>query len=78
MSIKNYLVPALNSGIVVFLGDKEDYGNTVIIQQTDGTDVWYGNVDNASVKMYDYVESGSLIGEVTDEKLYLLFKKKVK
>lgn len=75
---KSYLVPALESGIVVFVGDKEDYGKTVIIQQVNGVDVWYSNVDNLNVKIYDYVEGGSLIGESLNEKLYLVFKKEGK
>ena len=72
---KQYLVPAINSGIVVFVGDKDDYGKTVIIQQVNGVDAWYGNVTNLNVKMYDYVEGGSLLGETISDKLYLVFKK---
>lgn len=71
----NYLVPSLNSGMVVFIGEKELYGNVVIVQQVDGVDVWYGNINTSSVKIYDYIEKGSLIGEVKDSNLYLLFKK---
>lgn len=71
----NYLVPILESGMVVYIGEKEGYGKTVIIQQVDGTDVWYGNINNESVKLYDYVEKGKLLGEVKDKKLYLVFKK---
>ena len=70
----NYLVKAIDSGIVVFIGDKDKYGKTVIVQQVNGVDVFYGNV-NSSVKMYDYVEKGSLIGEVIDTNLYLAFQK---
>ena len=70
----NYLVKALDSGIVVFIGDKDKYGKTVIIQQMNGVDVFYGNV-TASVNMYDYIEKGSLIGEVIDTNLYLAFQK---
>jgi len=71
----NYLVPTLESGIVVFIGDKEHYGHTIIIQQINGIDVWYGNINTNDIKMYDYVEKGSLLGEVTDNKLYLVFEK---
>lgn len=72
---KEYLVPAIDSGIVVFIGDKEDYGKTVIVQQVNGIDVWYGNVTNLNVKMYDYVEGGGLLGETVSDKLYMVFKK---
>jgi stage IV sporulation protein FA len=76
--VDSYLVPSIESGIVVFVGEKEDYGNVVIVQQGDGVDVWYGNVNNLSVKMYDYIEGGSLLGEAVDNKLYLVFKKEGK
>lgn len=72
---KNYLVPTLKNGLVIFIGDKEEYGKTVIIQQEDGVDVWYSNLDNISVKMYDYINSGEYLGEVLDDYFYLIFKK---
>ena len=74
----SYLVPVQQSGIVVFIGEKEGYGNTVIIQQVDGIDLWYGNVDHLNIKLYDYVEKGSLLGEAKDETLYLVYKKEGK
>ena len=69
-----YLVPILESGMVVFIGEKEGYGNTVIVQQMDGVDTWYSNLGTVSVKLYDYVEKGSLLGEVKDNQLYLVYK----
>lgn len=75
---KNYLVPVLESGMVVFVGEKEEYGNTVIIQQMDGIDVWYGNVNNLNVALYDYVEKGSFLGETSTNTLYLVYKKEGK
>lgn len=70
----NYLVPIEESGIVVFIGEKEGYGNTVIIQRIDGIDEWYGNIENVNVKLYDYVKSGTLLGEATNN-LYIVYKK---
>lgn len=70
-----YMVPSINSGIVVFIGKKDHYENTVIIQQMDGIDTWYGNIDTSNVKLYDYVEKGSLIGQTKDKTLYLVFQK---
>ncbi len=72
---KEYLAPVLESGMVVFIGDKENYGKTVIIQQIDGIDVWYSNMDNINVNLYDYIEKGTLIGSVKESSLILLFKK---
>ena len=75
---KNYLTPVLESGMVVFIGEKEGYGNTVIVQQVDGIDVWYSNLKTVSVKLYDYIEKGSLLGEVNDSTLYIIYKKEGK
>ncbi len=72
---KKYLVPIKTTGLVVFAGEKEGYGKTVIIQQKDGIDVWYGNLEQINVNLYDYVKEGSLLGEVKEDTLYLVFKK---
>ena len=69
------LVNALASGVVVYSGEKEGYGNTVIIQGIDGADIWYGNLENISVSLYDYIESDTILGNTTDEYLYLVIKK---
>ena len=74
----NYLVPAIQSGVVVFIGEKEDYGNVIIVQQVDGIDVWYGNINIKDVKMYDYIEKGSLIGEAKDSSIFIVFQKNEK
>lgn len=70
----NYLVPIQESGIVVFIGEKEGYGKVVIIQRLDGIDEWYGNISNTDLKLYDYVKRGELLGEV-DNTLYLIYRK---
>lgn len=70
----NYLVPNLESGLVVFTGTKDNYGNVVIVETVDGIDIWYGNLSNINVKLYDYIDKGSLIGNC-DNTLYLVHKK---
>lgn len=70
----NYLVPAIDSGIVIFIGEKEGYGNTIIIQQENGIDLWYSNLKEINLKLYDYIKDGSLIG-VSNSNLYLVFYK---
>lgn len=70
----DYLVQAQESGLVVFIGDKDNYGNVIIIQQVNGIDMWYGNISNVNVKLYDYVEKGSTLGNVNNN-LYLVYKK---
>ena len=74
----NYMIPILESGIVVFIGEKDGYGNTLIIEGIDGVAVWYCNIKNIKVNMYDYVEKGSLLGEANNKTLYLVFQKEDK
>ena len=71
----NYLVPTIESGIVVYLGEKEEYGYTIIVEQINGIDVFYSNINPIDIKIYDYVEKGSLIGEAKTNNLYLIFQK---
>ncbi len=72
---KNYMVPNLESGIVVFIGEKEGYGETIIIEQTDGIDVFYSNITTANIKLYDYIEKGEYLGQTKTDKLYLTFQR---
>lgn len=66
----NYNVPAIDGGIVVSINDT----GSVIIKHSDDVEVEYTGINNISVKLYDYVEKGTLIGECSNE-LYLVFKK---
>lgn len=68
-------VTSLYDGIVVFIGNKDNYKNTVIVQGSDGVDIWYGNVSNVSVTLYDYITKDTIIGEAADNTLYLVFNK---
>ena len=67
----NYLVPVIESGLVVFVGEKEGYNKTVIIQQVDGVDMWYGNLSDININLYDYVEKGTLLAS-SNNNLYLV------
>ena len=71
----NYLIPFISDGVVVFIGDKDDYGKCVIVQQSDSINVWYCNINNSSFDLYDYVNKGDFLGEVNGDFLYLVFEK---
>lgn len=71
----NYLVPVLEEGLVIFSGEKDGYGNVIIIGGANDVNIWYGNMANSQVKLYDYVEKGSLLGEVNDNTLYIVYEK---
>lgn len=71
----NLPIGSISSGVVVYIGDKDNYGNTVIIQGVDGYNIWYGNIKDINVGLYDYVEKQNLIGAADGDFLYLLIEK---
>lgn len=68
-------IGAIQSGVVVFVGNKDKYHNTVIIQCADGYTIWYGNLKDISIKTYDYIEKGNLLGSADGSEIYLLIEK---
>ena len=62
-----------DSGIVTYIGEKDGYGNSVVVQQSNGYYALYGNI-TPSIKIYDYVESGTLLGTTTSSYYYVLYK----
>ena len=71
----NYIVPSIGSGIIVYLGDKDNLGNTCIIQGVDGVDIWYSNIDTSNLTLYDYINKGDMLGPTLSDKLYLTLEK---
>ena len=71
--LDKYLVPILEEGMVVYIGEKEKYGNVVIIEGTNGIDIWYGNMESTTVKLYDYVEKNTYLGQTKNNNLYLVY-----
>lgn len=72
---EKYLVPVIESGIIVFIGEKEGIGHTVVIEQIDGVSTWYSGVSTKNLRLYDYISQGSLLGEVSGNTLFLTFKR---
>ena len=72
LSVTNdYLVPVMNSGVVVFLGEKDNYGKVVVIEGEDGTTITYGNIKNTDLKLYEYIASGKYLGEADGDYIYI-------
>ena len=67
----NYLVPVIESGIIVYLGDKDALKNTCIVQGVDGVDIWYSNIDISKLTLMDYVNKGEFLSTTLSDKLYL-------
>lgn len=68
---ENYPVPIITSGIIVFLGNKDDLGPTCIIQGVDGVDIWYSHIDISSLNLYDYVTEGKILAPTESDYFYL-------
>lgn len=67
----DYPLTFMESGIIVYIGEKDDLGNTIIVQGNDGVDLWYSNVINSEYGLYDYVKKGDLLGTLSSDKLLL-------
>ena len=76
--LKDNPVSILYGGIVVYIGNKDNYNNTVIIQGNDGIDYWYGNIDNISINLYDYLDKDTIIGNAKGDYIYLVLEKEGK
>ncbi|MGE8206087.1 peptidoglycan DD-metalloendopeptidase family protein [Heyndrickxia sp. NPDC080065] len=63
----NESVDAMDGGKVIFAGKKNDLGNTVIIQHSDKTESWYGNLETIDVHQYEYVDTGKKVGTVSNK-----------
>ena len=70
-----YVVNNLEAGVVIYIGNKDDLGETVIIAGDDGVNYWYSNLENIVVNLYDYVAKAQIIGNTEDKILYLTFMK---
>lgn len=57
-------VSAPAEGLVVFAGDREGLGKTVIIRHPGGKETWYGWLDKIQVKADDWVRKGQPIASI--------------
>jgi stage IV sporulation protein FA len=62
---QNQKVEAMKEGVVLFVGNKDSLGKTIIIQHADGSESWYGKLKEAKVNASDRVESKQVIGKVS-------------
>ena len=73
----DYYIPLIESGVVVFVGENEDYGKTVIVEQVDGVCVTYGNKNANEIAMFTK-DSTDLVKTSGDSNYeYLTLKEKV-
>jgi stage IV sporulation protein FA len=59
-------VEAMDEGLVHFVGMKDGFGKTVIIQHADKSETWYGNLNGIDVTLYEYISKGTKVGTAID------------
>ena len=62
---KGAAVQSINDGWVEFAGIKEGLGKTVIVQHSDGSETWYGNLEEVKVNLYDHIDKRTVVGTVS-------------
>lgn len=65
----------IDSGVIIYIGNKDDLGEVIVVEQSDGVEVTYSNIINDKYKVYDYVEKGDIIGNVKEDYFYLSLEK---
>ena len=71
---KDYPIKMLESGLISYIGEKDNM-KVVAVEQSNGIDVIYGNIESKDIKVYDYIEKDTIIGLTNNEELYLSFYK---
>ncbi|WP_134700028.1 M23 family metallopeptidase [Ammoniphilus sp. YIM 78166] len=59
-------VKAVDQGWVIFVGEKEGIGQTIIVQHENQMQAWYGSLDQIEVTVQDWVQPGQAIGKSKD------------
>lgn len=69
------VIHAVNKGIVIFAGNKDDIGKTIVIQHADGTETTYGMLSTIDVHLYQFVETNQVIAtkDPSDENKTVFF-----
>ena len=68
-------INTIEGGIIVFIGEKDDLGKTIIVQGNDGVDIWYSNIDITEYSLYDYVSKGDVLGVSISDNYLVTIKK---
>lgn len=55
-------VVSLQEGLVIFAGQKEGFGRTIIVKNVDNSETWYGNLSQLDITLLSRVAKGERIG----------------
>ncbi|TCP68571.1 peptidase M23-like protein [Baia soyae] len=65
--VPNEQVHVARDGWVSFVGTKEGLGQTVIVEHEDGSESWYGFLDQPAIKAKAAMKKGDVIGKAEDK-----------
>ncbi|PLT30139.1 M23 family metallopeptidase [Peribacillus deserti] len=63
---KDQPVESTKEGVIIFTGEKDKLGKTVVIQHSDKSESWYGHLGTIDVRLYETVKKGKIIGKVSN------------
>ena len=58
-------VDTIKEGVVIYAGEKEAHGKTVIVQHPDKSESWYARLQEIEVVLYEEVKKGAKVGKVS-------------
>jgi len=72
---ENEIIKSFENGIVSGNTEIDGYGKILSIQQSDGVEIWFGNLMSNDLNIYDFVKKGDIIGQVAEDELFIAIKK---
>lgn len=67
------LVTAGAEGLVSFIGEKDGWGNCIILQHAGDMESWYGPFSDVEVELSDWVQAEQALGFITSSSDHLQF-----
>ena len=58
-------VETIKAGVVIYAGEKESHGKTVIVQHPDKSESWYAHLQEINVSLYEEIKKGTKVGKVS-------------
>ena len=77
---KDAVMKSIDRGKVIFVGEKQGIGKTVVVQNSQGIESWYGGFDTVTVSLNNWVEVQQPLGKTqgtvsADKGVYFAIKK---
>lgn len=70
-----HLILSLSTGTIIYMGNKNGYNNLIIVNTDNNINIWYGNICNTSLKLFDFVNKDTYLGESCKDFIYIAYEK---